>query len=186
MSGTVQIQPLGKGGEKPVDRFELFVDGAPMDRCAAGESITLDTSQYADGYHELRIVGIEASLLETQGRTILPVTFKNGNRRIDIKVESVKVKTNGRIVIEASSPGSRGLFVYGNGRLLAQSSLSEQTFQIATSGTRDSLGIGPVTFKVLGLGSSGGASRHRGQRSRSPLKLLNKEIKFLHWEETND
>jgi len=76
LSGLVELEPRAHvPGGGTVDRFELFVDGMRLEQCGLGEHFSLDTLLMSDGYHELRVVAIESSPIETQGRWIMPVFF---------------------------------------------------------------------------------------------------------------
>ena len=69
VSGTIRLTPTAKvPNEGTVDRFELFVDGRRVTSAAPGESLHWDTNSDADGYHELRVVAIDASSVQTTGR----------------------------------------------------------------------------------------------------------------------
>ncbi|MGC4002035.1 MAG: hypothetical protein QM811_02350 [Pirellulales bacterium] len=83
LSGAVELKPTAALADGIVDRFELFVDGARVARCAKGDALTLDTRKFADGAHDVRVVGIAAGPIETQGRWSRILTFENQGKRID-------------------------------------------------------------------------------------------------------
>ena len=58
-----------------VKSFRLFVDGRLIQDCRPGEVFEVDTTKVGDGYHELRIVGIQDSMIESQGRLIIPIKW---------------------------------------------------------------------------------------------------------------
>ncbi|HEY2760293.1 MAG TPA: hypothetical protein VGI75_06110, partial [Pirellulales bacterium] len=81
LNGKVLLHPLARllhGGN--VDRFELFVDGVRVAASNEDDSLTLNTADFPDGDHELRIVGIDNSPIESQGRQIIPVRFANHDK----------------------------------------------------------------------------------------------------------
>ena len=63
------------------DHFELFVDGLRRAECKPDETLPLDTTELADGYHELRVVAVGPPPIESQGRQIIPVRLANHGRR---------------------------------------------------------------------------------------------------------
>ncbi|MDX1961714.1 MAG: hypothetical protein SFX18_01090 [Pirellulales bacterium] len=159
LQGTIELIPTavaGAGGAA-VDRFELFVDGARVGRCGAGEKLTLNTAQYPDGYHELRVVGLTATLIETQGRKVINAPFVNSNRKLTAKLAATTVAAGKPISIQVTAPGARNLLAYSNGRILAQAVGGQTTFNIPTT-AKTILGTGPVTLRVMAMGDSGTTS----------------------------
>lgn len=60
---------------KPMAKhFEIFIDGRRADIVKSGQPIRVDTSSLSPGSHEVRVVAVEASAIETRGRKILTVT----------------------------------------------------------------------------------------------------------------
>jgi len=134
-----------------VDRFELFIDGMRYAQFAAGESTLLDTAELADGHHELRIVGITSSPLETQGRQILPVTFANHGRSLQLSVEPQRVTLDGSLRVSLSGTEIDGAVVFAAGRVLGRATSSEAVLEIPAS----LLGSGPATIRATGRRGSG-------------------------------
>lgn len=66
-SGTVTITPTTSavGGGNSVDELTLFVDGEPVQEITGG-SFSLDTTSLADGWHELRVRGVDGKLWRNQ------------------------------------------------------------------------------------------------------------------------
>jgi hypothetical protein len=155
VKGKLEINPQATAPGAAVDRFELFLDGARVATCTPGESLTLDTTRYPDGTHELRVIGIDSSPIETQGRLILPVRFDNHGRTISFAAKADRVRQGQSIELAAHSPGSNSIIFYSNGRNFG--TVNGDRGQISVKTTE--LGSGPVTFRALGLGA-GGAATH--------------------------
>jgi len=154
IQGTVVVTPTAKLAQGEVDRFELFVDGLRLDRCSAGESFTLDTTQIVDGWHELRIVAFEKSLIESQGRVILPVTFNNRNRNCELvaKLPQDTVARGAALEVSVQSPGARGLLVLNNTRLVGSLEGEAGTISVDTK----LLGTGKTTLRAMAVGGESG------------------------------
>ena len=150
LSGKVTLQPsasLPHGGK--VDRFELFVDGMRSDVTNEEDPLQLDTAAYPDGDHELRVVGIENSAIESQGRLIIPVRFNNHGQTIRFTTSPDKVVRAGRpITLTADAPGAIGVAFYQNEREIAKFKGEKG------EATVDSklFGEGPVTLTAVGWG----------------------------------
>ena len=152
LSGQVEFAGFGSlPGDGRVDRFELFVDGMRYAQFADGETASLDTTQLADGYHELRVVGITSSSLETQGRRILPVSFANHGRSLQMRVEPAKVALDGSVRISLAGQEIDGAVLYAAGRVLGRTTGSEASIEIPAS----LLGRGPATIRATGRRGSG-------------------------------
>jgi len=150
VKGQLELRPSARF-PKPaeVDRFELFVDGLRLASCPPGESLRLDTRRLADGYHELRVVAIEASPIESQGRAIVEIF--TANHGAEIKVSLVSPATiDGKqpVVLQAHAPGSIGIAVLHNSHLVARISGAGGRLEIPA----EKLGTGPVRLRVVGLG----------------------------------
>jgi hypothetical protein len=190
LSGTVTLQPSAKlprsGGT--VDRFELFLDGVRMATTNAQDPLQLDTTKSSDGYHELRIVGIENDAIESQGRIIVPVEFNNYGKTIQFNTSpEQRVRAGGSIKLFAKAVGARGVAFYHY----------DQTTPIAKFGGSDGeatvdtevLGEGPVTLQAVGFGP-GGFDTHvvskpvtltiegNGIHSEGDTKKLSRKAKF--------
>jgi len=166
VSGKLSLKPSATvpGGSK-VGRFELFVDGWRIAHCEPGGSIEVDTAPWADGYHELRMVAIEAGLIQSQGRQIIPIHVANHGRKITVSVTPQgTVAADKPLVLSASSPGSSGMLVLNNNQLLGK--IEGENGQVTIDPA--ALGSGPVRLRVLGLGSQ----TAKGYVWADPIRLV--------------
>ncbi|MCA9211531.1 MAG: TIGR03790 family protein [Planctomycetales bacterium] len=154
LKGTVAFKP-SCWVTVPVSRYRLFVDGRLSAECKAGESLSMDTTKLPNGYHELRIVGIDRTPIETQGRLILPVYFDNVERKISSRASpSRQVKYGSRFHVEVNAPGAKEILVYHRRRALASAQRSRARVMIDT---RD-IGSGPVELTIIAKGTDKGAT----------------------------
>lgn len=152
LNGEVTFSANGSlPGNRTVDRFELFVDGMRYAQFGSGETTTLDTTALADGYHELRLVGIAASAVETQGRQIVPAVFQNHGRSLQLTVEPDVVPLDGTVRIRLSGEQIDGAVLYAAGRVLGRTTGEASTVEIPAR----LLGAGPATIRATGRRGSG-------------------------------
>jgi hypothetical protein len=159
LSGKVRIEPLGllpktatPDGKQPfVDRFEFFIDGVRHGQCAEGESQELDTSELADGHHELRVVGISSSTVETQGRLVARFTAANHGRTLALGVTPERVRANGTVRVSVAGKGLEGVTLFCNGRVIGRTTGPEATVEVPA----DVLGVGTVTIRATGRAGFG-------------------------------
>jgi hypothetical protein len=147
LSGSVTIEPdatLAAGG--PVDRFELFVDGLQVASCGPGGRLALDTATLADGHHELRVVAITATPLETQGRTVIPVVFANHGRTLSMAVTPQGVPLDGSVRVTLEGEKLDGVLVFATGRVLGRLQAGTGSLDVPAA----MLGRGQVTLHATG------------------------------------
>jgi len=160
-AGKVLIEPVGhvakpahatpEGKSVHVDRFEFFVDGVRHGQCAEGESQQLDTTELADGHHELRVVGISSSTVETQGRLVVRFTAANHGRTLGLGVTPERVRTNGTVRVSVAGKGLEGVTLFCNGRVIGRTTGPEATVEVPA----DVLGVGKVTIRATGRAGFG-------------------------------
>lgn len=150
LTGKATLRPSAQLAERgTVDRFYLFVDGLLATVCSPDESLQFDTTRYSDGYHELRVVGVESSSIESQGRQIIPVHFNNYGKKMQFDASPHAVRPGRALKLTASAPGAIGVAFYHNkDHLIAKfKGASGETMIDPTL-----LGDGPVTLQAIGWG----------------------------------
>ena len=151
LSGTVELEPRATvPGGGAVDRYELFLDGVRVTDCGAGGRLTLDTTALADGHHDLRVVAIETSSIETQGRSAVPVMFTNHDRTIELAVEPLRVSRKGTVRVTVRGTGIAGAVVFATGRVLGRTTGPESSIEVPA----ELLGRGTVTVRATGRGGT--------------------------------
>jgi len=154
LAGTVEIVPTAAvpdGGS--ADRFELFLDGVRVDSCGSGGRLSLDTTSLADGYHELRVVAIAATAVETQGRLVVPVSFANHGRTLTLAVAPQQMSLAGNVTISLEGEVIDGALVFSTGRVLGRITGSSGTLEVPAV----MLGRGRVTIHATGRGGRSAA-----------------------------
>lgn len=161
LAGKVSIEPVGQlpkttppsadGKPVHVDRFEFFVDGVRHGQCAEGESQELDTTELADGHHELRVVGISSSSVETQGRLVAHFTAANHGRTLALGVSPERVRSNSTVRMSVAGKGLEGVTLFCNGRVVGRTTGPESTVEVPA----DVLGVGRVTIRATGRAGFG-------------------------------
>jgi uncharacterized protein (TIGR03790 family) len=141
LSDKVKLHAQGTAGGKPLGSFELYVEGVRAGRAGADGILELDTSRFPDGDVELRIVGIDSSPIESQGRLILPVRFDNHGRKIDFSCSAAETATwKQPFRLTASSPGAAKIVFFEGSRELGTVTGDKGEIEIKP----EDLGTGPV------------------------------------------
>ena len=145
VSGTLELEPRASMADgTTADRFELFVDGTRAAQGSLGDRIVLDTTALVDGHHELSMVGIAATSVETQGRSIVPVVVSNHGRSLDLQVEPRRVRLDGTVRVAVRGSGIDGAVVFATGRVLGRTNGPDAAIEVPAS----LLGLGPVTIRA--------------------------------------
>jgi hypothetical protein len=154
LQGTVELTP-SCSGQVPMAKYRLFVDGRLAGECAPGKTLSMDTTKLADGYHDVRIVGIDRSPTESQGRLIVPVEVANTQRAISCRaVPSPQLTFGDRVQIQIDAPGATEVMVYHGRRALAKANRSKAHLLIDSNDT----GAGPVQLTIVAKAGEGAAN----------------------------
>ncbi|HUT59291.1 MAG TPA: TIGR03790 family protein [Phycisphaerae bacterium] len=120
VAGKVTIAPAAAKEGPQIGRYELFVDGARREIRPSGESFELDTTKLADGYHELRVVGVARGEIQTQGRTIFPLVASNRGAKLVVTPPKQKYLTWDKpVIIGAKLDRAKRIRFVHNGREVA-------------------------------------------------------------------
>ena len=149
VTGTLTLTPSVKDIKAtPVGQWELFVDGKRQSVTVTGELLTLDTAGLADGYHDLRVVGISSDLIQTQGETQLTIVSNNHNHIGQSKLLGDASVSYGEVVqVQASAKGAKSIMLTHNGRSVGTVEGASGTFKVDTR----VLGTGTVTLQAIGI-----------------------------------
>lgn len=160
VSGTLELEARASvPGGGAADRFELYIDGVRVAQASLGERLTLDTTVMADGHHELRVVAIAATPVETQGRRVVDIMVANHDdgRSLELAVEPKRVDRSGTVRIAVNGTGVEGAIVFAMGRVLGRTSSAQESIEVPA----EVLGLGPVTIRA------------NGRRGSSPAEGVN-------------
>jgi len=153
VKGSLSIAPSGPSS---VGSCELYVDGKLNSRTAPGTPFNLDTTKFADGYHELRVVGVRSDAIETRGRKIVPIWINNHDATVVFTVSPAdRIGATGKLKLAVRQPGAKGFVIRQNSREVArvQGEAGEAEVSAAT------LGRGPVALQAFSEGSAPATSR---------------------------
>lgn len=159
LSGVAELTPKLVANSPPVARYELFVDGRRELSAVPGNPLRLDTTRLADGFHELSLVGIGTTAIETQGRITITVIIANRGRRIALTSSAStgsvrwgeKLKLTAKVSRPASAQPQIGIVFTHNGRLLGKAAGDSAQVELDPR----LLGLGPVQLQAIGVGREG-------------------------------
>jgi hypothetical protein len=165
LTGAVALAPSARAGALPaaaaraiqrpnegnIEHFTLFIDGVRLARCRPGGRLPLDTAQFADGHHELRVVATEASTVRSQGRSVVPVRFSNHGRLLALEAAPARVPLAGAVRVRVAGEGLDGVAIHAMGRVIGRTQGDDATIEVPAA----LLGLGRVTIRATGRAGTG-------------------------------
>jgi tetratricopeptide (TPR) repeat protein len=146
-SGIVTIDTdIQMAPGKPVSRVEFWVDGLYQFDVPIDEAFSWDTRTVENGSHDIRLVAIEDSSIETRSFTRFISRVFNNDRRIDVEDVSRPVTYGDNIEIAGTASGAERVEIFRGYRMLGAATLLDSRWRISIpAGT---FGAGPVSFFV--------------------------------------
>ena len=152
LKGTISLMPTGPNS---VGNYQLYVDGRLTAHSVAGKPLPLDTTKLADGYHELRVVGIRSDLIETQGRAVIPVLVNNHDATVEIKVApATRIPLTAKLKVSVRQSGATSFAIRQNSRELGRVKGESGDLEILAT----TLGRGPTTMQAIIEGKASASS----------------------------
>jgi hypothetical protein len=146
VKGLLTIQPQATvAAPHRVGTLELFVDGRLVARFVPGRSLQIDTMKLPDGYHELRIVAVNADKIETRGRLVVPIAVNNHGQAVELTVSpQTRVAATDKVRIAARQPGATAIIVEHNRREVARIQGESGELEVLAA----TFGRGPVALQA--------------------------------------
>jgi hypothetical protein len=102
-------------------------------------------------------VAVESSLIQSQGRAYFYITTKNYDRTIEVLLAPHDIlKPGDKLKMEVKSPGSIGVGVVQNSRIVGRINGESGTVEIPA----DVLGSGKIKLQAVGIGKEQPTPRH--------------------------
>ena len=119
-SGVVTIVPALKPAEGTVlETVEVWIDGQRLASATAGEPFVWDTRTVEDGGHELRLVAVENSPIETRSVYRTAISVFNSDRRIVVEQSPDEVLYEQVVEINGRTPDAEVVELRRGHQLLA-------------------------------------------------------------------
>lgn len=161
ISGKLTLYPSSKqvGGQK-AHHFEIYLDGHLVGICFFEGDVSINSAQFGDGYHELRVVAVAPQPIYTRGYKIVPIKTANHGRTIEVKHSPAnKVSLGKSILLKAKCPGATRINIKHNGRSVGQ--IDSESGQVIID--TNTLGKGPITLQTIGILGKGAKNRVFGK-----------------------
>ena len=157
VSGSLAIRAqVTTAPSHAVGTLELFIDGRLIARYRPGHTPELNTANLPDGYHELRVVAVDANPIEARGRAIVPIHVNNHGAKIEFSVVPQSgVAITDKVRLSARQPGATAIIVRHNRREVARITGESGEVELPAA----TFGRGPVVLQAESEGEQPAVSR---------------------------
>jgi hypothetical protein len=133
-AGTLAFQPSATTTHPTaqIGGFELLVDGVAYAQAGPGGTLTFETTAFADGWHELRLLAFDDSSVKSTGRWIGAIEIDNHARAASLSANVSSGELSTRFEFSAAGSGASvsELRLLQGGRVVAASSTSPATLAV--------------------------------------------------------
>ncbi|MGE0478867.1 MAG: Ig-like domain-containing protein [Phycisphaerae bacterium] len=155
VSGEILINPTGDSPHPTavIYRFDVLIDGVFRTAVLPDTEIPIDTAALADGWHELRVLGIDSTLVRSTGAWVGPLNVNNRGRFATLSVNQSSGDLSTPFVFDVAGAGGviREMRVLHNGRVVAAGAGSSQALLVFGA----TLGAGDVRVQAEALFADG-------------------------------
>ncbi len=139
---AMEIEPATNGVE--IARYEMYLDGVRgRDVAGSNSKINISTNQMSDGYHEIRIVAVEPSLIGTRKSRRIGFEVRRGERRVELKPAAGRqTSLDGQITLNATATFGEAITIMQNSRAVGKIDGDEGSITIEGK----LLGLGKTTL----------------------------------------
>jgi tetratricopeptide (TPR) repeat protein len=158
---TVLLKPRIKPADgRPIHHLELWVDGRFKEVVAPWDAFLWDTRTVEDGCHDLRLVAVEDSPIETRSYGRMTVVVNNGHHQIDVKSAEKSVALGDEIILSGSAADARRIQIFQGTRLLGAAQVEDGHW--STTVDSRSLGMGKLVLYARAFYPDGATARSCG------------------------
>ncbi len=149
-SGAVRVTPAVTPAEgASVRTVELWIDGQHVASGATGEPIAWDTRSVEDGSHELRLVAVEDSVIETRSVFRTRINVFNRDRRIEVGQYARDVEYGAAIAVSGQARGAARVELLRGHQVLGAAAVRDGRWSLAASSTDVGMGVVPVVVRAV-------------------------------------
>ncbi len=144
VSGIITITPSATTTNPgaAINTVDLLIDGVLDQTLASGIPFQIDTTQLADGHHELRVIANDDSTMETPGLWVGSMMVNNQNLSLSLSpnVAVGDLDTAFDLSVAATGAAVQRIDLLHNGRIVATTTNASDTLTVFGQ----NLGAGPV------------------------------------------
>jgi hypothetical protein len=148
VSGVITLTPAATTTHPTagIAQFDLLIDGVLHDSIAPGGQFTVNTRRLSDGWHDLRVLAYDNTLVKSTGRWMGSLTTLNRGRSVALDAAPLTGDWTTPFGFQVSTAGGpvREVRVVQNGRVVAAAAGSSATLTVHGW----TLGAGPIRVQA--------------------------------------
>ncbi len=146
VQGEIELTLTPDEDSPPISRFELFVDGVRRAVAPPSRTIKFDSSRMTDGFHQLRLVAVDATPIGTRFHQSLGFHVDNQGDSVQLDIEGNGAYQLGRtLLINVAATCGESIEIVQNSRVVARIEGREGQLRIDC----EQLGQGPTTLRAV-------------------------------------
>lgn len=145
ISGVVEGDLDFSKSPSSVKEIELYINGRLINRRPVSDKLRFDSAKIPDGYHELRVVAVANTLIETTGRKLIPIRVNNHGHQVELETDREQYDVKDSIKFKLKTNYGVRMVLTHNYRELKSKKGREAEFVIPAS----MLGRGPVKLTAV-------------------------------------
>lgn len=150
VKGPVRVEVSLAEGSPAVSGLEVFLDGKLATRFNSLREVTFDSTKISDGYHELRIVAVDTTPIQTRGRVVIPFQIDNAGQFLRLECKQPAAPVEGSFRLEVRTNVGQSVEILHAGERVGK--LDAATGEIEVKAQR--LGRGPVEVVAVARDAS--------------------------------
>jgi hypothetical protein len=132
--------------DRPADRVEWYLDGRKLATSFPPHEVELSSEGMADGYHELRVVAVQATDVETQALSITPFQVERLDHRVELSAAKGKVQWGTPLAVTVKTDAVSAIVCQGQ-RVLGRVKGPEGSLAFDPQ----LLGLGPIELQAFAI-----------------------------------
>jgi tetratricopeptide (TPR) repeat protein len=166
-SGKITITPeLEPQAAKKIKKIQFWLDGQYLSDVPLQGEYEWDSSTVADGSHELRLIAIEDSAIETRSSKTYRIVVSNHPRQVTIEAKETAISLSDKVILTGIAKGAETIDLMRGYNVLGSTTVKDSRWSIAIPAKR--IGPGPVTLYAKAGYANGDVSRS----DRINLKIM--------------
>lgn len=145
VSGPVAVKVAVDAAGPAVSGVEVFLDGKLATRFNSLRDVTFDSTKISDGFHELRIVAIDATPLQIRARKVIPFQIDNGGLYTRLSASVTKVPVEGTFQLAVETNAGQSLEILHAGERVGQLDRASGVVEVAAV----RIGRGPAELMAV-------------------------------------
>lgn len=145
VSGKFKIDLSRDGSQVTAAGIEIFLDGTMIHRGPNRNSISLDTADLNDGYHELRIVSVARDAIESRGTASREINVNNKGHYTKISTAQSSFSFPAQIKVDAETNFGEKIVIRQNSKTVGVITSQKGSTDVSTA----SLGVGDIELQAI-------------------------------------